>query len=79
MLLRVPIKGSYLRVAIKGSGLGFRAKDCVRGLYGFRARGIPKTPISLSQGIWVVVKIMVPFCVPIIIWQLLLRVPKKGP
>ena len=29
--------------------------------------------------IWVVVKIMVPFWVPIIIQDLLFRVPKKGP
>ena len=29
--------------------------------------------------IWVVVKIMVPFWVPIIIRHLLFRVPKKGP
>ena len=28
---------------------------------------------------WVVVKIMVPFWVPIIIRHLLFRVPKKGP
>ena len=28
---------------------------------------------------WVVVKMMVPFCVPIIIGHLLFRVPKKGP
>ena len=28
---------------------------------------------------WVVVKIMVPFCVPIIIRHLLFRVPNKGP
>ena len=29
--------------------------------------------------IWVVVKIMVPFWIPIIIRQLIYRVPKKGP
>ena len=29
--------------------------------------------------IWVVVKIMVPFWVPIIIQRLIFRVPKKGP
>ena len=29
--------------------------------------------------IWVVVKIRVPFCVPIIIRHLLFGVPKKGP
>ena len=28
--------------------------------------------------IWVVVKIMVPFWVPVIIWPLIFRVPKKG-
>ena len=32
-----------------------------------------------SQNTWVVVKIMVPFWVPTIIWHLLVRVPKKGP
>ena len=31
------------------------------------------------KGIWVVVKIMVPFWVPIIIRPLIFRVPKKGP
>ena len=30
-------------------------------------------------GYWVVVKIMVPFWVPIIIRHLIFRVPKKGP
>ena len=32
-----------------------------------------------SSAMWVVVKIMVPFWVPIIIRHLLFRVPKKGP
>ena len=32
-----------------------------------------------DTGIWVVVKIRVPFCVPIIIRHPLFRVPKKGP
>ena len=31
------------------------------------------------QAIWVVVKIMVPFWIPIIIRHLIFRVPKKGP
>ena len=34
---------------------------------------------SPSKIMWVVVKIMVPFGVPNIIWHLLCRVPKKGP
>ena len=34
---------------------------------------------SGSPNMWVVVKIMVPFWVPIIIRHLLFRVPKKGP
>ena len=33
----------------------------------------------LIKVIWVVVKIMVPFWIPIIIWHLIFRVPKKGP
>ena len=32
-----------------------------------------------DTGTWVVVKIMVPFWVPIILRHLILRVPKKGP
>ena len=32
-----------------------------------------------GEAIWVVVKIMVPFWVPIIIRPLIFRVPKKGP
>ena len=32
-----------------------------------------------AQQIWVVVKIMVPFWVPIILRHLILREPKKGP
>ena len=34
---------------------------------------------SAAETIWVVVKIMVPFWVPIIIRPLIFRVPKKGP
>ena len=33
----------------------------------------------IGTTIWVVVKIMVPFWVPIIVRHLLFRVPKKGP
>ena len=35
--------------------------------------------LELASRIWVVVKIMVPFWVPIIIRHLLFGVPKKGP
>ena len=34
---------------------------------------------SLVPKVWVVVKIMVPCWIPIIIRQLIFRVPKKGP
>ena len=34
---------------------------------------------NLNMSIWLVVKIMVPFWVPIIIRPLIFRVPKKGP
>ena len=34
---------------------------------------------TIYRYIWVVVKIMVPFWVPIIIRHLIFRVPKKGP
>ena len=34
---------------------------------------------SIIGFIWVVVKIMVPFWIPIIIWHLIFREPKKGP
>ena len=48
---------------------------------------IPNTQIEWGLGcflrssvnIWVVVKIMVPFWIPIIIRHLIFRVPKKGP
>ena len=36
-------------------------------------------PKPCAQRTWVVVKIMVPFCIPIIIRSLIFRVPKKGP
>ena len=32
-----------------------------------------------KRTMWVVVTIMVPFWVPIIIWHLFFRVPKRGP
>ena len=35
--------------------------------------------VALLRGIWVVVKIMVPFWVLIILQHLIFRVPKKGP
>ena len=35
--------------------------------------------IALKGGIWVVVKIMVPFWAPTIIRHLIFRVSKKGP
>ena len=35
--------------------------------------------ICRCRGIWVVVKIMVPFWIPSIIRPLIFRVPKKGP
>ena len=34
---------------------------------------------KMESIIWVVVKIMVPFWIPIIIRHLMFRVPKKGP
>ena len=34
---------------------------------------------EMETTIWVAVKIMVPFWIPIIIWHLIFRVPKKGP
>ena len=54
---------------------------------GFRVFGAcPRLSVSRRQTLevyqsvkWVVVKIMVPFWVPIIIRHLILRVPKKGP
>ena len=45
-------------------------------------RNLMKQPwvlIRVPSIIWVVVKIMVPFWVPIIIRHLLFRVPQKGP
>ena len=45
-------------------------------------RVLPGFRNGLSEGsgsIWVVVKIMVPFWVPIIIRHLIFRVPRKGP
>ena len=38
-----------------------------------------KSPCLATSDTWVVVKIMVPFWVPIIIRHLIFRVPKKGP
>ena len=40
--------------------------------------GLPKVE-DMRQTRWVVVKIVVPFWVPIIIRPLIFRVPKKGP
>ena len=54
-------------------------------LSGFYCRGMNKNRQHKSLGfliifiVWVVVKISVPFWVPIIIRHLLFRVPKKGP
>ena len=61
-------------------GLGF---DFSRGFHGeLRASQLfLGTTMSITSllGIWVVVKIMVPFWVPIIVRHLIFRVPKKGP
>ena len=35
--------------------------------------------MGVLSTIWVVVKIMVPFWIPIIVRHLIFRVPKKGP
>ena len=43
-----------------------------------RVEGSVQAPQN-GMSIWVVVKIMVPFWVPIIIRHLLFRVPRKGP
>ena len=59
----------------------------------FQSYGVPETlnpgivvgvcegaPVLVKcKSIWVVVKITAPFWVPIIIWPLTFRVPKKGP
>ena len=47
------------------------AVDCVEGF------GLMH--ITPTVSIWVVVKMMVPFWVPIIVRHLIFRVPKKGP
>ena len=39
----------------------------------------PRKGFEVDGCIWVVVKIMVPFWVPIIIRHLIFRVPQKGP
>ena len=41
-----------------------------------QSRGHPKPN---AESIWVVVKIMVPFWIPVIIRHLIFRVPNKGP
>ena len=41
--------------------------------------GFPGLRVYRLLDIWVVVKIKVPFWVPIIVRHLLFRVPKKGP
>ena len=48
----------------------------------FKASRVPQRmfpPFGLHSFIWVVVKMMVPFVIPIIIRHLIFRVPKKGP
>ena len=82
-----PFNGLNIRIPtiipIKGRGL------LIRGLHYPLALPIHKEAwITCKEligivygyvGIWVVVKIMVPFWVPIIIRHLIFRVPKKGP
>ena len=45
----------------------------------FRIERLGIQGLGVQGSIWVVVKIMAPFWVPIIIRDLLFRVPKKGP
>ena len=59
-----------LGLQLNGLGFGDHSYFLV---YGFQIS------IYLCMCIWVVVKIMVPFWVPIIIRPLIFRVPKKGP
>ena len=60
--------------------LGTSPWDSARFLRGSRKeKGRLPRRVALTSYIWVVVKIMVPFWVPIIIRHLLFRVPKKGP
>ena len=41
-------------------------------------RGIEKRSRNQGFSTWVVVKMMVFFWIPIIVWHLIFRVPKKG-
>ena len=60
------------------SGSAVPPDGCPRAL-GFHDRGrCAGIKLRLAFGIWVVVKIMVPFWIPIIIRPLIFRVPKKG-
>ena len=54
-------------------GMGFR----LAFMQNLRSVFYPSNLSPLSN--WVVVKIMVPFWVPIIVRHLIFRVPKKGP
>ena len=56
-------------------GLGGDFRSCGVGVWDL----LLTTRLNSIYDIWVVVKIMVPFWVPIIIRPLIFRVPKKGP
>ena len=65
-------QGHHRRDGIQGSMcIAFRVKDAP----GFNIQFVSR----VYRVIWVVVKIMVPFWIPIIIRHLIFRVPKKGP
>ena len=68
------VDDDYYYYYYSSEDLGTSPWDSARFLRGSRNRRV-----ALTSYIWVVVKIMVPFWVPIIIRHLLFRVPKKGP
>ena len=69
-----------LELRVWGFGFRFSPEDSSIQLYNqVHCRSEAKVLRTCRECTWVVVRIMVPFSVPILIWHLLFRVPKKGP